>query len=124
MGEAVGAEPFRRWTDPVLIPVGLTASSVPVPMAYTGGAAQTGYNAFFIVNPNACFVRLKGFNDVNAAKGLVTATTGWLFPPGFAGVFGTQYPSYMSAMAFDTPAYPLANISTFLPLEISYGQGS
>lgn len=106
---------FRRTKNPALVPVGPTASQFPVP----DGMVSLDVNAFQVMNSNNCYVRLMGSRGTFApvAEGL-----GWLFPPGFTAVYGTQRPNFMSALAVDRPGFPIAGL-TFVPLEVSYGVG-
>ncbi len=92
-----------------------TAQKCDVPAGFIPADA----NAFYVVNPNQCWVRLTGSRGTYAA---VTEETGWLLPPGFAGVFGTQKPEFMSTLAVERPGFPLAGL-TYAPLEIRYGMG-
>lgn len=104
--------PFRRLTEPLVIPVSPTSSQFQVP----AGFIPPGTNSFWIVNPNNFWVRLKGFQG---SAGNVTATTGWLFSPGFTGAFSTQYPEWMSVMSVTYQGLT-AGTGT---LELSYGGG-
>lgn len=109
--------PFRRQTEPALVPVGAAATWFPVP----DGFIPPGAVSFRVANPNACWVRLKGFPGDTPDR--VTATTGWAFAPGSVEVYATQNPKFMSAMAMDTPAFPIAGLN-LVPLELSYGDGA
>lgn len=105
--------PFRRVTDPFVLNVAPTAQRFDVPM----DLKSAGYTSFYVVNPNSFWVRLRGSQGSYVA---ITETTGWLFPPGFAGVFSTQYPEFMSAMSVTRQGLP-AGTGT---LEVSYGGGA
>ncbi len=111
--------PFKRLTEPALVPVAATASW----FAVANGFIPTIATSFRIANPNKCWVRLKGYPTGADGSERVTSTTGWLFAPGSVEVYLTQNPAFMSALAFDTPAFPISGL-TFLPLEISYGIGA
>jgi hypothetical protein len=106
--------PFRRLTEPLILPVSSTASQFQVPANYI----PTGASSFWVVNPNNFWVRLKGFTAAEGANS-VTATTGWLFSPGFTGAFSTQYPAWLSVMSVNYQGLT-AGTGT---LEISYGGG-
>lgn len=116
-----GTFAFRRMTDPLLLEVGTQATRFDVPpefFAEGGPGFQT--TTFLVVNPNACFVRLRGTTAGEHRP--VTPTTGWLFPPGFVGCFTTQRPISMSTLAVAKPGFPLP--AEFAPLELPYGGGT
>jgi hypothetical protein len=116
-----GTYAFRRTTDPLQLPVGPQPTRFDVPDGFFdkgGPAYQT--TAFLLVNPNACYVRLRGSSTDTHIP--VTPTTGWLFPPGFVGCFTTQYPKSMSTLAVAMPGFPLPD--EFAPLELPYGGGT
>lgn len=111
--------PFRRRTDPLMVPVGVAeGSNFTVPEGYIMPGV---YNAFCVVNSNPCWVRLKGFKM--ADSGLVEEGKGWLFPPGHIGVYATQLPERMSALAVVRAGFPV-NENELAPLEVSYGDGN
>ena len=115
--------PFQRMTDPLLIPVGPTPSQLLVPNGFFT-STNGRYSSFLVVNKNRCSVRFHGFSYASSASPyLVTATTGWSFPPGHFGVYTTQYPDIISCIAEDSPLWPLADVTSFVPLEASYGYG-
>lgn len=117
--------PFRRMSDPVQIQVGATAQPTMVPPERLKDPA-TGQPlaSFYVVNPNNVWVRAKGFANAADCQNVgVTETTGWLWPPGFVGIFSTQYPVCASAMAVSVPGYPVTGSTTFKPIEWSYGFG-
>ena len=111
---------FRRITDPLQLPVGTTASQFPIPDGYIPSDA----NAFLIINPNNFWVRLRGsgqygvgtFNPVVGTDG---QGTGWLFQPGFFGVFTTQFPNFLSTISVPKQGLPAGNGF----MEISWGMG-
>lgn len=105
---------FRRSTDPYMVPAGASASKFDVP----DDLKSSGYMSFCVVNPNPFWVRLRGSTGTYVA---VTDTTGWLFPPGFFGIFSTQYPEFMSAMGVVRQGLPVT-AGGFL--EVSYGGGA
>lgn len=112
------AFPFRRLTDPLILDVDVVAKKFDVPAGFfQQGGPGFGATSFWVVNPNNFWVRLRGSNDANHIP--VTATTGWLFPPGFCGAFSTQFPVSMSTLAVTYQNVP-AGVGT---LEISYGGG-
>lgn len=115
---------FRRFADPLLLPVGATAQQFTLPGGYfaQGGPAM-GATSFWVCNANNFWVRLRGSGNAIDNTGsyvAVTDTTGWLFPPGYTGSFSTQYPLFMSAMAVTRQGLPAGTGV----LEISYGGGS
>ncbi len=109
--------PFRRRTNPVMVAVGVAAVSTDVP----DGFITPDCNAFCVVNSSPCWVRLRGFRE--GQTGEVTEDTGWLFPPGHIGVYATQQPQRMSAMAVARPGFPVS-AEYLVPLEVSYGDGT
>lgn len=116
-----GTFAFRRMTDPLILPVGLSPMRFDVPAGFFdegGPGFQT--TTFLVVNPNACFARLRG-TTVGEHRP-VTETTGWLFPPGFVGCFTTQRPISMSTLAVAKPGFPLP--TEFAALELLYGGGT
>ena len=104
---------FRRSTDPYMLPVGTTAQRFDVP----ADLKAAGYMSFCVVNPNNFWVRMRGSTGSYIP---VTDDTGWLFPPGFFGVFSTQYPEFMSAMSVTKQGIPAGTGI----LEVSYGGGA
>lgn len=118
---------FRRQADPLILPVSSSAQQYTVPANYfsTGGPGL-GATSFMVVNPNNFWVRLKGSGDNRpgvtntASYTAVTATTGWLFPPGYVGVFATQFPVWMSTMSVDYQGLGTGSGT----LEIYYGGGN
>lgn len=116
-----GTFAFRRMTDPLMLQVGPQAIRFDVPGGFFDEGGP-GYlvTTFLIVNPNACYVRLRGSNTSTHVP--VTPTTGWLFPPGFVGCFTTQRPISMSTLAVAMPGFPLP--TEFVPLELPYGGGT
>jgi hypothetical protein len=116
-----GTYAFRRMTDPLLVPVGLTATEFEVPAGFfEEGGPGFGSTSFYVVNRNPCFVRLRGTSKSHKMFQAVTAATGWCFSPGNHGPFSTQYPVKMSAMF--APGLPAP--AEFQPLEVSYGGGA
>ncbi|KQT08521.1 hypothetical protein ASG40_11625 [Methylobacterium sp. Leaf399] len=129
MQEAMGAQrlpgsgtyAFRRITDPLQVPVAATATQFDVPATFFAeGGAGYQTTTFLVVNPNACYVRLRG--TTSGPFRPVTPKMGWLFPPAFVGAFSTQYPIFMSAMAVPMPGVPLP--TEFAPLDLIYGGGT
>ncbi len=116
-----GTFAFRRTTDPLQLPVGPQAMRFDVPAGFFDEGGP-GYLAttFLVVNPNACYVRLRG--TTTGEHRPVTPTTGWLFPPGFVGCFTTQKPISMSTLAVAMPGFPLP--AEYVPLELPYGGGT
>lgn len=117
--------PFRRMTDPVQVQIGPTPQMTMVPQEKLKDPANgLPLSSFYVANPNQVWVRVKGFDNAADCQNIgVTTTTGWLWPPGFVGVFSTQYPVCASAMAVSMPGYPITASTTYAPLEWSYGPG-
>lgn len=117
--------PFRRMSEPVQLTVGPTAQNTNVPPAnLRDPKSGQRLTSFYVVNPNAVYVRFKGYQTAaDCASQTVTPTTGWLVPPGFVAVFSTQYPLCGSTLAVSTPAAPITASTTYAPLEWSYGFG-
>jgi hypothetical protein len=116
-----GTYAFRRITDPLQLPVAGTPTRFDVPdgfFAEGGPGYQT--TTFLVVNPNACYVRLRG--TTSGPHRPVSPRMGWLFPPGFVGAFSTQYPLSMSTLAVPMPGVPLPE--EFAPLDLIYGGGT
>lgn len=117
-----GTFAFRRMTDPLMLPVGSDPLRFDVPDGFFDEGGP-GYQSttFMVINPNLCYVRLRGTSG-NGPHVPVTASTGWLFPPGFVGCFSTQKPRSMSTLAVPMPGFPLPN--QFAPLNLPYGGGT
>lgn len=119
--------PFRRMTRALLVPVSATASSFAVP---NGFFQQPMYTAFMVVNPNACWVGLRGtsYNADGSAPASATLADAdgadWLFNPGHSAVYSTQYPAFMSAIALAMPGYQLPPADGYTPLRVYYGFGA
>lgn len=112
MLSSVGTIPYRRLTDPLILPVAATSTRTAVPASFIPSEATS----FRVTNPNAFWVRLKGATGAAASSLTIGATEGWLFPPGFSGTFTTQFPEAMATIAVGSGA---GNGT----LEISYGVG-
>lgn len=125
--------PYRRRTDPFLIPAKDVASQVELG---TRLLEVTGLTSFTMVNSFPIWMRLKGSGITNVATRKMTGTfspveegKGWLIPPGpFFGIFTTQYPVWVSAMAVERPGFPIkaAGGALLYPdavLELAYGGG-
>lgn len=117
-----GTYAFRRITDPLQLPVKAEATRFDVPETFFAeGGPGFGTTTFLVVNPNPCYVRLRGTSGTGPHRP-VTPKMGWLFPPGFVAAFSTQYPVSMSTMAVAMPGVPLP--AEFAPLELIYGGGT
>lgn len=110
------SSPYRRQTDAVMVTVGVGTAAVT---AVPNGAIPKNASSFQVVNSSMCYVRLKGFKDAN---GTLTDGQGWLFPPGHVGVYATQQPTHMMALAVPRPGYPVS-AELIVPLEVNYGYG-
>lgn len=96
---------FKRQTDPIQVPVSPTPSKFVMPPRFIPAQSES----FWVVNPNSFWVRLKGSGSNFQGSGMsgeyaeVVGTdgegTGWLFPPGFVGVFATQWPRFLSTVS-------------------------
>jgi hypothetical protein len=114
---------FRRGSDPFQLSFDATPIKFDVPSDFFVTGAGKGATSFCIVNPTKYWVRLRGSGDGQTQTGSyvpVTATTGWLFPPGFWGVMSTQFPRYMSVMSVDKQGLGTGSGV----IEISYGGGT
>lgn len=114
---------FRRSTDPLLVPIDISATQFVVPTNFFISGPGKGATSFWVCNANNFWVRLRGSGDGITGVGSfvpVTETTGWLFPPGFTGPLSTQYPLFMSALAVVRQGIPAGSGV----LEVSYGGGS
>lgn len=110
-----GVIPYRRLTDPIILPVAPTSTRTAVP----NGFIPTEATSFRVTNPNAFWIRLKGATGANAATLSIATTEGWLFPPGFSGTFTTQFPDAMATISVAMQGIPAGSGN----LEISYGIG-
>lgn len=120
---------FRRMTRalPVTVvntPTAQNATTVP------DGFILPSYNAFGVFNPNTCCVGLRGTSRPTGQPiptvPLLAQSDGldWLLPPGFWGVFSTQYPFFMSAIALSMPIAPdVPADSGLVALRLWYGMG-
>src|SRR5690242_4628792 len=104
MSSSSSYPPFKRTTEPALLQVSATASWYTVSEDFIPMDATS----FRVANPNKCWVRLKGFKTDTGQR--VTATTGWAFAPGSVEIYLTQNPAFMSVIAYDTPAFPIAGL--------------
>lgn len=129
MQESMGAQrlpgsgnfAFRFMGDPECCDVGPEPIRHNFPEGYfeEGGAGYLS-TSYLVVNPNLCWVRLRG-----TAKGrhLVAAPgKGRLFAPGLTAVFSTLKPISVSTLAEAKPGFPLP--SEYAPLELYYGGGT
>lgn len=113
---------FKRASNPVIVPAHDTPSQVQVT------TIPEGATTFMAVNSYPVWIRLRG----TTGDGSFTAVEehkGWLFPPGHIGVYATQFPKWMSAMAVERPGFPIKdeNGALLYPdacIEISYGSGA
>jgi len=108
--------PYRRQTDPIMVQVGIGTALVT---AVPNGFIPKNASSFQVVNSSYCYVRLKGFKDAN---GTLTDGQGWLLPPGHVGVYATQQPTHMMALAVPRPNFPVSP-DLVVSLEVNYGYG-
>lgn len=127
---------FRRLTDPFLIPT-LPGVASQVEIGIDFRENQQNFTSFCVVNSFPIWVRLRGSGrvaQIGARDGAaptfkpVEDGRGWLFPPGFMGVFSTQYPKWVSGMAVERPGFPIKDdegnpLYPNAVLELSYGRG-
>lgn len=118
--------PFQRLANPFVLPVGPDTAGNEMMIADDPRFPKNA-TSFLFVNPNPFWVRLRGTQPGQTFTP-VTATTGWLFPPGFFGVFKTQNPKSVSVMAVAKPGYPLTDENgqpyTGCTVELAYGGGA
>jgi len=120
---------FRRMTRALAVPV-VSAPTAQNATQVPAGFILQSYNAFAVFNPNICTVGLRGTSrptgqPVPTAPILAQADgLDWLFPPGFWGVFSTQFPFFMSAIALPMPIAPdVPADNALVPLRLWYGVG-
>lgn len=126
--------PFRRTTDPFMIPATDVASQVSIGTELVG---TKGLTSFSMVNSYPIWIRLKGSGVIRLTTGTMSGTfspveegKGWLIPPGpFFGVFTTQYPVWVSCLAVARPGFPIKDGSGALlypeaVVELAYGGGA
>lgn len=109
---SVGIIPYRRLTDPLVLPYGTSSTRTAVP----AGFIPPESTSFRVTNRGSSWVRLKGAQGSAAATLSIADGEGWLFPPGFSGTFTTQFPEAMATIAVG------AGASNGV-LEITYGIG-
>lgn len=106
----------------------VTVAEAPTFVPVQPGWIDPTYTAFMVVNPNICWVGLRGTTPVEGqpppTEPAMTTLDGtdWLFPPGHVGVYTTQYPVFMSAVALNFPGFGLPG--QYVPLRIYYGYGA
>lgn len=110
---SAGIIPYRRLTDPLMLPYGTASQRTSVPSGFIPLEATS----FRVTNRGTSWVRLKGAQGAAANTLTIQDGEGWLFPPGFSGTFTTQFPEAMATIAVGSGA---GNGT----LEISYGIGS
>lgn len=122
---------FRRMTRALLVPV-VTTPTAATALQVPDGVIKPSYNAFAVYNPNSCTVTLRGTSRPPGGPAptapLIVGTNGtdvdWEWPPGFWGVFSTQYPFFMSAAAVAAPAFPdVPADAGLVPVRLWYGIG-
>ena len=113
--------PFKRDASflPIRVPARDFASKVEV------GPLPDGVTSFCMINSYPIYMRLEGSRGEFKP---VTATTGWLIPPGHFGVYSTRYPQWVSAVAVARPDFPIqgeggAMLYPDAALELIYGSG-
>lgn len=119
------ARPFRRNTtiSPYMVPATDTPSQIMI------GPLPQGITSFGMVNSFPVWIRLLGSGQ--GESGTFTPASegsGWLIPPGHFGIYSTQYPKWVSAIAVARPNFPIkdANGALLYPtanLELFYGSG-
>lgn len=122
-------QPFRRYSDPLLIPIGEEPSEFVVPPTFFSDLEKKfgKMSSFRMYNPNLCAVRLRGVSatDENPNPEFVPVSidppTGWGLGPFGTEIAGTQYPKFMSAVYDPVPG--VDKPASFRPLEVYYGIG-
>ncbi len=125
MAEPSRTFPFKRnlTVSPVLVPATNQASFV------TLGRLPDSVTSFAMVNSYPVWIRLVGTPMESQQNQMASGNTGWLVPPGHFGVYSTQFPRGLSALAVDRPGFPLLNSNGNLmypqaTLELFYGSGA
>lgn len=130
MGEAVMPEPTRTFpfrrnlvVSPIMVRATDVASYKPL------GKLPDGVTTFGVINSYPVYIRLLGTPMGAAEPMMAKEGDGWLFPPGHFGIYSTQFPKGLSAIAVERPGFPVkdSNGSLLYPqamLELFYGSGS
>lgn len=120
---------YRRMTRALPVKV-VNTPTVQNTTKVPDGFIAPSYNAFAVFNPNTCCVGLRGTSRPTGqpvpTEPLLAQTDGldWLLPPGFWGVFSTQNPFFMSAIALSMPIAPVVPADADLvALRVWYGVG-
>lgn len=114
--------PYRQIIrDPFLCALSADGENTPIDRDTITARKCT---SFMVVNSNLCWARFRG---AATADDVIAEGEGRLIPPGFAGVFSTQYPLFISCRAVVRPGFPLTDDDgsplSFVPLEFNYGIG-
>lgn len=116
--------PFKRnlSVSPVMIPAKDVSTYVPL------GSLPDGVTTFAAVNAFPVFIRLIG-TPHGSATVPAKDWDGWIFPPGHFGIYSTQNPKGLSAIAVARPGYPIVDSNGALlypdaQLELMYGSGA
>lgn len=114
-------------TRALKVPVTTTPSQANA-LTIPEGFINPQLKAFLVVNPNTCWVGLRGTSRVMGQPDPTQATLAnsdgadWLFPPHHFGVYSTQSPLFMSAIALAMPGFPVPGELT--ELRVYYGVGA
>ena len=118
-------KPFRRnlSVSPIPVPATDEASYVEI------GRLPEGVTSFGAVNSYPIYIRLLGTAMGDATPNMASEGNGWLFPPGHFGIYSTQFPKGVSAIAVDRPGFPIHDDDGELlypeaHLELFYGSGA
>lgn len=117
--------PFRRnlTVSPIMVPATDEPSYIEVELT-----AASGVTSFAAINSFPIYIRLVG-TPASAEPNLAGEGVGWLFPPGHFGIYSSQYPRGLSAVAVERPGFPIydGNGELLYPeanLELAYGGGA
>lgn len=115
--------PFRRNTaiSPYMVPATDEASQVEI------GPLPAGVTSFGMVNAFPVYMRLVGSSEASGFKP-AQDWVGWCVPPYHFGIYSTQYPKWVSAVAVERPGFPIYDDEGGLlypeaKLELFYGSG-
>ncbi|TKD50215.1 hypothetical protein [Sphingomonas baiyangensis] len=117
--------PFRRnlSVSPIMVPATDEPSYVAV------GPLPNGVTSFGVVNSYPVYIRLLGTSMGDETPNDAGEGLGWLFPPGHFGIYSTQFPAGVSAIAVERPGFPIHDEEGALlypeaALELFYGSGA
>lgn len=93
------------------------------------GVLPDGVTSFGAINSYPVYIRLLGTPMSATQPNLAKEGDGWLFPPGHFGIYSTQFPKGLSAIAVARPGFPIKGSDGKLlypeaALELFYGSGA